>query len=769
MSGNVLMIVVLFVLMFVTVTFASEIFRSRNNNFAPTNDTIVIRLNEPVSPGRNNDNGDTSNGNSNNGTFAATTTTVPKTTIARTSTPITQPTVRTNVSTTKSTATLPKLDEINNYIDDDDDNDDDDNDRKIRKIENIGELTKRLATLDRLTTTTTKTVKPSLNYLLTLKRLDELAPRVKLKRRHDINALIELWESIGANDTTNRYKFVELNALRGESDVTTRRWVVDGLCGTNDESIKRLVVRLCQQITYRYVKFTSRTTNNDDDNDEQKRLTQLSELLLRFYQLYSLLLLHERLANTINEKPIAAEWIRLAFAFVYHATMLALPDYRYKLGTLINAAVILNRDNRNTLMWLKRYVVEPLLNNDECDATLLAGKQLARVALRENSPRALLGRIERSDKDGSLTYLRFPDRNKRTHLNAWFSVNVFRHRNEQTLTIFQVNTNGCPFPHVKRCNNGGGGGSGGDSDNGDRRCCWWWLQQGEMYANNVPATANKDSRTLFDETTTADKLSISSTDEIQVCRGYELKTNDSYRSLLRGVSTHQSFTDKIAGREYARNIYSFLPVDSDSFGVTIDGQWCGRDNDNDESGDNGPNATIDRVDVYNVHRLNHVNEAYLKNDAQIGKLTTAATTATTSSYQEISRYVKLSNDGKCENVTFVLPIESHERTTTYALYGREQFYVRVETDRVGDSIAGRDANVCLRIDRHGNVQLMVRHGTISKRVRVICTMRDDATGKLLNAMDKLRFQRSTTTTKENDDYAKRYDETMNRNCASFVA
>lgn len=618
------------------------------------------------------------------------------------------PEVDRNVNRNENVNRNDKIDYTENEIEEDDDDNDDDDNNNDNENENENENEKspqEIAVLSEAKLLTDMMIKAnehvypnSYDYLATVREVYKLLHRIE-KPNGDTSenyymTLISTWETLKPNEKHDIFESSSFNKL-------TKKWINDGL-NKNPREIDSLTKLLCRRIMYCYIKYITVT------KVENKRHVYLMELVFRFYQLYILSTLHKNLSQTFQQRSDAIERVRQTLSYIVHAIMISLNEYKFHLPGMINAAILMNRSNDNVLAWIKGNVLST--ENEYTNRCLQVGKNLIRTNLLKDAPKILRGELKRGD-DQILIHANIPLKldgetvKKQSH-DMWFTIWSYGDT-EKTMVIFQVNAVKTPLPHVRLY--------------GTAYSYTWW-EQGKMYALATAVDPSSNAQTTFQKLVTYRSIVESeATDNVHICQNFNLKLPS---VTLHGILTHQLFADRFSYCEYTRNVYSFIDASNNFmkrpplFIVRIECET-----------NRIKNSGGEIVTLYNVHQWkNFKGTQDMKN---MTAMILTSTHETVDYYNEIVKYTEYNDE--IANVMFKLPIDKTPRTYTVRSKDNERECINLEME--SDS----DANeVALRIDKKGNVQIMIRHRVDrSKRVNLVLTTNNDQIGQTLEPLSKV--------------------------------
>lgn len=268
-----------------------------------------------------------------------------------------------------------------------------------------------------------------------------------------------LWENM--ND--ERMKI--LTSLLPMADDTSNNWFTVGLnANLQCKNVEIMVNDLMENVFRMYSRFIAKSSYND-------MFVFLADLLLRFYQLYSVLIVHDECCHFLVEwskNHEARELLRLSFAYTWLMLALVLRQYHFSFPSIVNAVLLLNRCDENMLQYLRVNIISSIPAR-YTRTNLYIGSELIRQTVRHDYPKVYHGDMRQSPAE-HMTHLHVeklmmqqaignkdPRSTYTTH--CWYSVWAYNFREKFHLlmpeipehVIIQMNNVVHPLPHMHVC------------------------------------------------------------------------------------------------------------------------------------------------------------------------------------------------------------------------------------------------------------------------------------------------------------------------------
>lgn len=494
-----------------------------------------------------------------------------------------------------------------------------------------------------------------------VRRTQELTLHSVFETNHTQTPLNEfyLWEFM------NESSYKKLQTFSSDNPVS-RAWLTIGLnkirkCDETPDAI----ITIAENILLTYAKW-----NELDDltlTKQQLNFNALSlEIVLRFYQMYSLFVVHGLCCNIFEQRKIVVKRsiISSTLSMVWHVVSCNLLDFTNYTETFVNAAALLNRNQEMMLKLINRDIIEnKAITQNNPSNTRLLGSRLMTKALPTNATKAFLG--DRTIIKGEMYTLVLTtkfmidlalgktlntnalntsmEENIRTKhsmiLHTWMTTWLNKYDNK-TLTMVTIRINAMinPIPHVQQFSSE----IIYPSFTVGRAACYE-MSPDINFDNNAMSfevllqKMNKNKNQLF-----------TTTKHVHICDNFNL--NVVGKGIYTGTITHQSFPVSLSNQSVNVEVLSFLKYEQ--YYRLYSPKMCVRLQCRTKSKTDEDHTS---VSVYHIHQLRNINFSNL-NTVTVNLLNASRTTkrnelnADTSTTKDTKETVIYSYDARNEIV-----------------------------------------------------------------------------------------------------------------------
>lgn len=459
-----------------------------------------------------------------------------------------------------------------------------------------------------------------------VRRTQELTLHSVFETNHTQTSLNEfyLWEFM------NESSYKKLLTFSYDNPVS-RAWLTVGLnkirkCDETPDAI----ITIAENILVTYAKW-----NELDDltlTKQQLNFNILSlEIVLRFYQMYSLFVVHGVCCNIFEQRNIVVKRsiISSVLSMVWHVVSCNLLDFINYTETFVNAAALLNRSEEMMLKLINRDLIEnKAIAQNKPSNTRLLGSRLMTRALPANVTKAFLGDRTRIQgemytpvlttkfmidlalgKTLSLNMEEDTQTKNSTILHTWMTSWINKYDNKiLTMVTIRINAMINPIPHVQQFSSE----IIHPSLTVGRAACYD-MSPDINFDNNAMSfeillqKMNKNKNQLF-----------TTTKHVHICDNFNL--NVPGKGIYTGTITHQSFPVSLSYQSVSVEVLSFLKYEQ--YYRLYSPKMCVRLQCRAKSKTDEDHTS---VSVYHIHQLRNINFSNL-NTVTVNLLNASRTT-----------------------------------------------------------------------------------------------------------------------------------------------